>query len=362
MALKLIHGTDEYLVSDNARKAVNALCPESEQTLGLETVNGDVKTIDEAVTALKTCIGALRTIGLFGGQKTVWLRDVSIFKDAVLSKNQLVKDLLGQLADDIKKGLPDGQNLIISAPGVDRRSVFYKVCEAAGAVEAYDLPEQDYKKKPVIRERAQTLFAEANCRIGAGALDLFLEKVGTDTRQLVMEAEKLMLYIGDRKEITVEDVRAITSSTSEAIAWDFTDALGERKLNDALKILRQLIFQGEQPVGIMFAVENLYQNLLQYRAYIDHGWLKLSGGYGANAVQWSDDPDMDKLFAQLPADPREIHWFRTSKLAQQAKNYSAEELCRCQKRLLKTHEQLVSSGVPAEMILEMLVIKLVGKV
>ena len=52
MAVKLIHGTDEYLVSHNARKAVNALCPESEQTLSLETVDGDVKTIDEAVTAL----------------------------------------------------------------------------------------------------------------------------------------------------------------------------------------------------------------------------------------------------------------------------------------------------------------------
>jgi DNA polymerase-3 subunit delta len=362
VAVKLIHGTDEYLVSSNARQAVNTLCPESEQTLGMETVNGDVKTIDEAVSALKTCIGALRTVGLFGGQKTVWFRDVSIFKDAVVSKNEAVKELLGKLADDIKKGLPDGHHLIISAPGVDRRSAFYKVCEAAGAVEAHDLPEQDYKRKPVIRERAQELFTIAQCRIAPAALDLFLEKVGGDTRQLVMEAEKLMLYIGTRKEVTGEDVKAITSSSAEAITWDFTDALGERKLNEALRILRQLIFQGEAPVGIMFAIENLYQNLMQYRAYIDQGWLKLPGGYGANAVQWSNDPDMDKLFAQLPADPRGIHWFRTSKLGQQAKNYSAEELFRCQKRLIKTHEQLVSSGVPQELILEMLVIKLIAKV
>lgn len=362
MAVKLIHGTDEYLVSSSARKAVNALCPESEQTLGLETVNGDVKTIDEAVAALKTCIGALRTIGLFGGQKTVWFRDVSIFKDGVLSKNQQVKDLLGQLTDDIRKGLPDSQSLIVSAPGVDRRSAFYKVCEAAGAVEAFDLPEQDYKKKPVIRERAQELFAQAKCRIGPDAFDLFIEKVGFDTRQLAMEAEKLMLYIGDRREITADDVKAITSSAAEAVSWDFTDALGERKLNDSLKILRQLIFQGEQPVGIMFSIEGLYQNLMQYRAYLDRGWLKVTGDRGASAVQWNRNPEMDKLFAQLPADPRETHWFRTAKLGQHAKNYTADELCRCQKRLLKTHEQLVSSGVPQELILEMLVIKLVGKV
>jgi DNA polymerase-3 subunit delta len=358
VAVKLIHGTDEYLVSHNARKAVNTLCPGNEQTLSLETVDGDVKTIDEALTALKTCIGALRTVGLFGGQKTVWFRDVSIFKDAVISKNEAVKELLGRLADDIKKGLPDSQNLIISAPGVDRRSAFYKVCEAAGAVEAYDLPEQDYKKKPVIRERAQALFAKVPCRIGAGALDLFLEKVGTDTRQLVMEAEKLMLYIGDRKEITVEDVKAITSSAAEAIAWDFTDALGERRLDEALKILRQLIFQGEAPIGIMFAVESLYQNLIQYRAYLDQGWVQLRG----QNAQWGNDPEMEKLFDLLPADPRKTHPFRAGKLTQQAKNYSADELRRCQKRLLETHEQLVSSSVPQELILEMLVIKLIAKV
>jgi DNA polymerase-3 subunit delta len=362
VAVKLIHGTDEYLVSCNARKIVNTLCPEKEQILGLETVNGDVKTIDEAVAALKTCIGALRTVGLFGGQKTVWFSDVSIFKDAVISKNAVVKELLGKLADDIKKGLPDSQNLVISAPGVDRRSAFYKVCEVAGVVEAYDLPEQDYKKKPVIRERAQSLFAQAKCRVGEGALDLFLEKVGTDTRQLVMEVEKLMTYIGDRKEITVEDVKAITSSSAEAIAWDFTDALGERKLNVALRILRQLFFQGEAPIGLMFAIEKHYQKLIQYRSYLDQGWLRLTGKRGADAIQWSRDPEMDKMFAQLSSDPREMHWFPTSKIAEQAKNYSADELNRSQKRLLKTHEQLVSSGVPPELILEMLVIKLIGKV
>ncbi len=362
MAIKLIHGTDEYLVSHHARKAVNALCPESEQTLGLETVNGTVKTIDEAVAALKTCIGALRTLGLFGGQKTVWFRDVSIFKDKTLSKNDTIKTLLGELADDLNKGLPDGHHLVVSTYGVDKRSVFYKTCTAVAEVEVYDLPEQDYRKRPIIRERAQKIFKKAGCRLQGGALDLFLEKVGLDTRLLVMEANKLVLYIGDRSEITPEDVKAITSSSAEAITWDFTDALGERRLDEALKILRQLIFQGESEVGIMHAIENLFQNLTQFRAYLDQSWLRIGSGYGAQAVRWSQDLDMQNLFDQLPSDPRKMHWFRVAKIGQQSKNYRAEELGGCRKRLLKTHEQLVSSGVSKALLLEMLVIQLVAKV
>jgi DNA polymerase III subunit delta len=362
VSVKLIHGTDEYLVSHHARKAVNALCPESDQTLNLETVNGNVKTIDDAVMAVKTCIGALRTIGLFGGQKTVWLRDGTLFKEGALTKNAEIKRLFGELADEIKQGLPDGHHLVISAPGIDKRSAFYKACAAGGEVSAYDLPEQDYLKRPIIRERAQKLFQKAQCRVAPPALDLFLEKVGMDTRQLVMEAEKLILYIGERKAIEVDDVKAITSSSAEAITWDFTDALGERRLDEALRIFKQLVFQGEQPVGIIFAMENLYANLLQFRAYLDRGWLRVGSGYGAKSVQWSNDREMADLFARMAPDPRTMHWFRTAKLGKQAANYSAEELQKCQDRLLKTHEQLVSSGVPAELILEMLVIKLVGKV
>lgn len=362
MAVKLIHGTDEYLVSHHSRKAVNTLCPEADQALGLETIEGDVRTVEEAIAALKTAIGALRTVGLFAGSKTVWLRDVSIFKDKVISKNKEVKDLLGLLAEEIKNGLPEGQHLVVSAPGVDRRSAFYKVCQANADVEAYDLPEQNYLKEPIIRERAQKLFAKAQCRIGPAALDLFIDKVGMDTRQLVMEAEKLTLYIGDRNDITVDDVKAITSSSAEAIAWDFTDAMGERRLDEALKILRQLVFQGEAPVALIFAIENLYRNLMQFRSYMDQGWLRLSGSRGAGSVQWSRDPDMDRMLSQLPSDPRKMHWFRVGKLAQQAKNYTAEELRVCQKRLIDTHEQLVSGSVSPEIILEMLVIKLIAKV
>jgi len=362
VAIKLIHGTDEYLVSHHARKAVNSLCPEAEQTLGLETVNGTVRTLDEAVAALKTCIGALRTVGLFGGQKTVWLRDVSIFKDKVLSKNKQIKDLLGELAGDLNNGLPEGHHLVISTFGVDKRSAFYKTCVAVAEVETFDLPEQDYKKRPIIRERAQKLFVKSKLRPRPDALDLFLEKVGLDTRLLVMEAQKLILYIGERGEITTEDVKAITSSSAEAITWDFTDTLGERRLDEALKILRQLLFQAESPVGIIFAIENLYQNLTQFRSYLDQNWLRIGGGYGAQAVQWGNSPDMLELFDQFPADPRKMHWFRVSKIGQQAKNYTAEELETCRKRLLKTHEQMISSAVSQNLLLEMLVIQLVGKV
>ena len=89
----LFYGNDEYLVGLNARKRVDEICPEAEQALSLEVIDGNAAKIDDAVTALDQCIAAFRTVGLFGGKKVAWFRDVSFFKNAVIMKNEQVKRL-----------------------------------------------------------------------------------------------------------------------------------------------------------------------------------------------------------------------------------------------------------------------------
>ena len=91
----LFCGNDEYLVGLNARKKVDQVCPEAEQSLSLEVIDGSASKIDDAVAAIDQCVGAFRTLGLFGGKKVVWFRDASFFKNTVIMKNEQVKRLLG---------------------------------------------------------------------------------------------------------------------------------------------------------------------------------------------------------------------------------------------------------------------------
>ncbi|HSR87679.1 MAG TPA: hypothetical protein VLL07_01895, partial [Pontiella sp.] len=128
----LFYGNDEYLVGLNARKKVDEICPEADQALSLETIDGAASSIDGAVAAIDQCIAAFRTVGLFGGRKVVWFRDISFFSNNVIMKNEQVKRLLGELAKDIKSGLAPDQFLILSAPGIDKRSAFFKAVNAAG--------------------------------------------------------------------------------------------------------------------------------------------------------------------------------------------------------------------------------------
>ncbi len=349
------YGNDEYLVGLNARKTVDQICPEAEQALSLETIDGSASKIDDAVAAIDQCVAAFRTVGLFGGKKVVWLRNASFFKNAVIMKNADVKRLLGELASDLKAGLADDQFLIMSAPGIDKRSAFFKALKETAELDEFDIPERDYEARPVALKRAVDLFRREGYSIDSAAADAFVDKTGFETRQIMNEVEKMVLYKGDEKAITFEDVQAITSASGEAIAWDFTDAVAERRLSDAIRIFRQLLFQKQTAVGLIIQLESLFQNLLRFREYMEAGWLRMNG----NRIQWSSDPDLDDYFAAMPDDPRKMHWFRASKIAAQAAPYTVRRLAASKRLVVDTHEKMLSGGsIPHELMFETLLAKL----
>ncbi|MEA2069458.1 MAG: hypothetical protein U9P12_09685 [Verrucomicrobiota bacterium] len=351
----LFYGNDEYLVGLNARKKVDEICPEAEQSLALEVVDGGAAKIDDAVAALDQCVAAFRTVGLFGGQKVVWFRDVSFLKNAVIMKNERVKRLLGELASDIKAGLADDQFLIISAPGIDKRSAFYKAINEVGEVEEYAIPERDYEARPVALKRAVSLFKREGYAIDAAAADAFIEKTGFETRQIMNEVEKMVLFKGDDRSIVVADVQIITSTSGEAIAWDFTDAVAERRLGEAIRIFRQLLFQKQTAIGLIIQIESLFQNMLRFREYMDAGWLRMNG----NRIQWGNDPEIDDYFSGMGDDPRKMHWFRASKIANQASSYSVARLAASKRLAVDTHERMLSGGsIPHDLMFETLLAKL----
>jgi len=351
----LFYGNDEYLVATRARECVRSLCPEAEESLVLETIDGDVAKIDDALSALHTCISAFRTVGLFGGKKVVFFRNASFFKNLVIMKNQQIKNLLGELVSDIKAGLATDQFLVISAPGLDKRSALFKAINTAGKVSEFSIPERDYEARPMALRRATDALKKEGFQIDPDALELFIDRAGFETRQILNEVEKIILYKRDEKKITRKDVQLITSPSSEAISWDFTDAVAERNLPEAIRLFRQLLFQKQSAVGLMVQLGTLFNHLVRFREYIDAGWILLQG----NRIQWSNDPALDDYFANMPDDPRKMHWFRSSKIAHQANRFSARALVARKKLIADTHEQMISEGnLPHNLVFETLLAKL----
>ena len=357
--IHLFFGEDEYPATEAARRLNHTLLPEAEQALGLEILDGRAGGEDEAVVILDRCRMALQTVGLFGGKKVVWLRDTTLLMDGMAGRPEAVKAKLKDLHELIDKKLPPGHSFVITAPKVDKRSSFYKACAEIGEVREFTMPEKTAAAEKQARERAQEEFRAAEVTLGEEALELFLQRVGTDSRQIVNEVAKLTAYLGDRRQARPEDIRMIVSASRNVLAWDLADAFGQRDLAAALKHVRQLLFQKESPVRLIITIEGRLRDLLLYREALDKAWLKIKGTW----TEWSVlPPEAEKIFTEaMERDPRKTHPFRAGLLAKQATNYSPRELQRAQRLVLTASERLVSGGMSQQLVLELLLMRVMRR-
>jgi len=251
----------------------------------------------------------------------------------------------------------------MSSPNVDKRYAFYKACKDVCEIHEFAMPEQSYAAERQARDMLGEILRQTGLTMNGDAREAFLEKVGTDTRHIANEVDKLAVYMGKRHNAEVGDIEAVTSSSRESKAWDLSDAFGKRDLGRCLEILRRLTFQGEYPPLIFSAIEGRIRDLMIFRKALDAGWLTVGKGFkGETVVKWQElPPEAETMFTEyFEKDPRKTHPYRAGLLLAQAKSFTPAKLAQCQKAAVEAHEKLVSSSVPDDMLLELLLIQMLS--
>jgi DNA polymerase III subunit delta len=171
---------------------------------------------------------------------------------------------LGALLD---QGLPEWSFLLLTALQVDRRTRLFKRLEELGAVLHLAL-ERDRSGK-ISREGLSEFVGQrlrqAGKNLDPQAREMILARAGDDLRGLQQELEKLILFVGDRATVRVEDVDLMVADRGEGWIFDLTRALGERDAGAALSQLARLIAQGEHPLKILGTVAAEVRRLLSAR-------------------------------------------------------------------------------------------------
>ena len=352
----LIYGEDEYQVAAEARRIVDSLCPEADQALGLEIIDGRVDTVAEAVASTRQVLEGVRTVGFFGSGKVVWFRDASFLADCVPARSDDVKDVLRELAAEIERGLGADQHLVISARKVDGRGFFLKACKQVADVKQIGSGKKAWDNKAAMAWAKQQ-FDKAGLRAGHGVLESFVQRAGSDSRQIVQEVEKLAVYLGDRKDVRPEDIEAIVAGGPESVVWNLCDAVADRDLQRSLRILRELLFQKQSPVGIIILLEMRFRELLVSRVALDKGWVRLAG----SRAEWSSSAEVEEALSSLDKDPRSGHPYAVMLKTKQAAGFSERELIRWHAAAVSAHERMVSGGADGGMILEIMLAQLMRR-
>ncbi len=359
--LCLICGEDDYLVDSAARERVNQLVPESDRAFGVEIIDGRRDTSDEVRKAADACMESVQTPGFFGSTKVTWLRNATFLTGGGrASETAAAKEAVEKMTDWLKNGLLEGQTLIITAAKILRSSVFFKVCQKQGEVEDFGGGFKSWELEKLADQRLDILLKKAGLTLQGEARAEFLNRAGFETRFLVQEIEKLRLYVGERNQVTVEDVREITSIGREAEAWDLLDAFGERDAMAAMATLKRL--SGQRGIGIMLAamLEKNVRELLVLREAHDRKW-----AYGKKGAScgWSSSlaPEAAALLNALPVNPKTLNSWAMKKKLPHALNYTLQELRVARFRILQLRERMVSTALPEMYLLETTLLRIMGK-
>jgi len=358
----LVGGSDEFAIKEHAAKLAARLAPKDASEFGVEVIEGDAANADEALQVVGRLREALFTVGLFGGDKLVWWKNTNLL-GAAPPGGEATLEALGALSDELKRGLPPGVTLLISAPAMDRRRSLARTLEKMAETfffEAPDLgkPAGEEQIESFLRER---LAAEKKRFADGRALEAFRSLVAPTMREMANELEKLCLYVGSRAEITEADVRAVCSATREAVIWELLDAVGGRKLPQALAALKNLLDNGESPIGILIMLVTQIRLILLTKDHI-HRKVLAPGGTGIEYVKAFERlPDTEKQHFPLTKEGKPPSPWRLYRCALAARHFSFSELIHAMDLLQEANLQLVSSQLDERLVLQEVITKIARK-
>jgi len=360
-SIHLIAGNDEFSVKEAAAKLAEKLAPKEGGEFAVEIIEGGAGNQDEALKILRRVHEALNTVGLFGGDKLVWLKNTNLLTDEKGVTAEAVKDALAELTEQLKRGLPDGVRLLISAVGCDRRKSIYKTIEKTGEVQFFEAIEEGRHGDEEIAEFIQRRVREQKKTMTEAAFGVFRELVAPDLREMANELEKLCLYVWKRAEITDADVRAICSASRQSEIWDLTDALGARSLPRALAALDNLLAHGDNAMGILMMLAAQFRLMLLAKDLMQRKLITVTDVPFPFVKAFENLPENETAHFPRTKEGKLPNAWRLYRCAVAAKNFSAAELVRALELILDANLQLVSTQLDERLLLEQAMVKIAIK-
>lgn len=307
----LILGDDIFLQTEAIDKLVAAV--KKTHGEGLHTERNDAESL-----SLSACIEAVQNVSMWGSHTLVVVRNIDEWD---LARAE-------QLISYAKSPNP-ASTLILQADKVDGRIKVVQQLKAACKVTeckslyANQIPDW-------LRTQARTF----DKQLSLEAANWCLELAGTDLATLYRALQGLSLYVGTKPTIDLADVEGFLSNTSQHDIFELCKALGSGRTSDAVKLLNNLLSNGEPPVRMMFMIARHWRIMLGLRAA-------------------STKPETDEVVRLFRLPPFFVGEYQT-----QAKRWEPKRLMRGLRILAKTDRRLKSARLDDNLIAELAMLSL----
>ncbi|MDD5262221.1 MAG: DNA polymerase III subunit delta [Methylacidiphilales bacterium] len=350
----LVAGSDEFSVKERGQSLLRELAPED--PMNLETIDGQVDSVDQACRQLDSLVESLLTLPFLADSKLVFFKNCNFLADSVTANSEAVISRLLRLTELIGKLPPSSVQLVMTAVSIDRRKAFYKSFEKLGMVELFNLPEiQGARAEEAWMGEIEKLMIQAGLKPGPGVVERMFEVVGNDRRALHSEVEKLSLFAHPHGDISEEDLKQVVSGNRELMVWDLLDAVIAGDSAESVHMLRQLLAQNESEVGILILLAGQVRLAALGTHLLETRRLRLSrSGTFLNADLTQEGID----FLPVNKKGEKPKPFRIARIVEQARRKPPQKWFEALDVLYQTNLRMVSSATDPEKLLETAILRI----
>lgn len=304
-SLYLFYGTEDYL----KRNYTNYI----EENILTDEFRLMNKVVLEGKVTPAAIIGNCETPPIFCDRKLVVVKNSGLFKSKKKGDGTVKKAKTDDELAQFLPNVPRDACLIFIEPEIDKRVKYVDLLKKHGLIVEFNYRKPEEMAKWILR-MVKARKHEMDLKTAAQLAEYC--EPGMD--DVLNEIEKLCLYIGDRPQITMEDIKRVCSRSVKSRVFDLTDAIGARNCAKALSLLNDLVVLKEPMPKVMYMIMRQFRQLAQ---------IKLMKREGANQAE---------ITGRLRLPP-----YFSGKIIQQAERFSLEKL-----------EKAISTGLELDLAIK----------
>lgn len=312
--LYLFYGQEEYL----KKYYLNAI----EKIILNEQFKDMNKVVYEGKISLARLADACETVPLFSERKLIVAKKTGLFKKEGKEPSSGKDNDIAFL-----KNIPEYVCLVFYEEEIDKRLKIVNAIKEIGLIVEFE-----YQNAVELTKWVNKVFSTYKKKISqelAARLVSYCEPAMTD---ILNEINKIILYMGDRDEVTADDIEKVCTKSVKSRIFDLTDAILEKNTIAAFKVLNDMITLKEPIPLILFMIARQFRLILKIK-------LMLENNTDINAV----------------ASRLNIHPYIAGKIASQAKRFTEEKLRKALERAYELDRDIKNGNIADRMAVELLI-------
>ena len=321
----IFYGKEYYLI-ENAIKEIKSTLNDGMIDFNLDVIDGKETTLDQL-------IGSIETLPFMDDKKVVILKDFELLK----GKKKNFTDEDEKYFTDYVDNIPSTTTLVLVVYGdIDKRkSLVKKVskngvvfnCDKLSDMDLFKWVKKKFETNKVIIDNAQVMYFIDQ----EGYRDKNSEKTLSD---LENEINKISSFVGKENKVTNDIIDQLSQKKVENDIFKLIDYVGQKNSSDAMKILSDMLYEGESVFGIFSMIARQFKVIMQVRQ------LQLQG-HSSKSI----------------ADRLKLHPFVVGKALKQTKNFSDEIIIDILNSILESDFKIKNGLVRDTLAIEMLISK-----